>query len=378
MVGQKRELKNVKVLPFKTKRELVSFMKTVVAPELGVKCNFCHNLTDYSSDEKDHKKVARKMMAMVNTANQTMNELNFHLFTFKSPVEAIEFIQNHSVDIVVTDYVMPQINGLELLDTIMSFDPNLYTILVTAEREEALMSVALEKGATDFLTKPIKPYELRPKIKNLLRLRNAKRLVKIREKEMILRLSKTAEYKDTDTGRHIERVGMYSELLAKSYGLNRSQSEVIMLAAPLHDVGKISVPDHILRKSAKLDPDEWKIMQQHTIIGYKIFEDTEISLLKCAGLIALYHHEKWNGQGYPVGLTGDDIPLEARIVAIADVFDALTMKRPYKEPWPLEKAFDLIKKEQGKHFDPELVDIFLKNEDKIRKICLNFQDDEKK
>jgi len=307
-----------------------------------------------------------------------MNELNFHLFTFKSPVEAIEFIQNHSVDIVVTDYVMPQINGLELLDTIMSFDPNLYTILVTAEREGALMSVALEKGATDFLTKPIKPYELRPKIKNLLRLRNAKRLVKIREKEMILRLSKTAEYKDTDTGRHIERVGMYSELLAKSYGLNRSQSEVIMLAAPLHDVGKISVPDHILRKSAKLDPDEWKIMQQHTIIGYKIFEDTEISLLKCAGLIALYHHEKWNGQGYPVGLTGDDIPLEARIVAIADVFDALTMKRPYKEPWPLEKAFDLIKKEQGKHFDPELVDIFLKNEDKIRKICLNFQDDEKK
>jgi response regulator RpfG family c-di-GMP phosphodiesterase len=333
-----------------------------------------------------------QVMLIENLIASIETDIQFEIFSFLSPLEAFGFIQNNKVDIVIADYVMPELNGIELLEKIRKIDSFIHTIIVTAENDEKTMSLALQRGATDFLTKPIKPYEFQPKLRNLLKLSRAERLIqdrayileeevkkatmeiRTREKEVILRLSKAAEYKDTDTGYHIERVAMYSELIAREYGLSASKCEEIMLAAPLHDVGKIAIPDNILKKPGKLDANEWAIMQKHTVLGYKIFDGTNVPLLKTGAFIALYHHEKWNGKGYPFELKGENIPLEARIVAIADVFDALTMKRPYKEPWPFDKAFGLIEREQGEHFDPELATIFLENEDRVKEIYREFQD----
>ena len=186
--------------------------------------------------------------------------------------------------------------------------------------------------------------------------------------DTIHRLVLAAEYKDENTGDHIRRMSRYSALIAEKLGLPAKEIQNILYAAPMHDVGKIGIPDTILLKPGKLTDEEFDIMKTHTTIGAKILAGSKAEILQIAGEIALSHHEKWNGKGYPQGLAGDSIPLAARIVGLADVFDALTSRRPYKDPFPAEVAFDIIKKERGEHFDPGIVDVFLENTHNILKI----------
>ena len=186
--------------------------------------------------------------------------------------------------------------------------------------------------------------------------------------DTIQRLVLAAEYKDEDTGDHIIRMSRYCALISEKIGLPDDDVKNILYAAPMHDVGKIGIPDHILMKPGKLTDEEFNIIKTHTTIGAKILSDSKAIILKLSEEIALSHHEKWNGKGYPQGLSKTDIPVAGRIVGICDVFDALTTKRPYKDPFPLEKSVDIIKKERGEHFDPEIVDIFMKNMDEISKI----------
>jgi putative two-component system response regulator len=192
--------------------------------------------------------------------------------------------------------------------------------------------------------------------------------------EIIKNLGRASEYKDKETGAHVIRISKICKILALTLGQNENETELIMNASPIHDVGKIGIPDSILLKPGKLDDKEWEIMKTHTVIGAKIIGDHPSSLLRAAKITALYHHEKWNGKGYPTNKKGKEIPEIARIVAIADVFDALTSPRPYKRIWSIDEAVDYIKKERGEHFEPGLVDCFIKVLPEIKKIKEKYSD----
>lgn len=194
------------------------------------------------------------------------------------------------------------------------------------------------------------------------------------QNKIILKLSSAAEFKDEDTSRHTKRVGLYSALIARTLGMSEQQIELIKITAPLHDAGKIGIPDSILRKPAKLTEEEFEVMKKHCMIGYELLFDKDDEVLKTAAIIAKEHHEKWNGKGYPMGLKEEEISIEGRITAIADVFDALTSKRPYKEAWSFDKARELIESEAGKHFDPKLVKLFFENVNEVQKIYLENMD----
>ncbi|MBD3315824.1 MAG: HD domain-containing protein [Chitinivibrionales bacterium] len=208
--------------------------------------------------------------------------------------------------------------------------------------------------------------------KTISGLKSAKREVENAYFDTIRRLVTAAEYKDRDTGNHISRISAYSALLAKRIGLDTNLVKTLVYAAPMHDIGKIGIPDRILLKNGTLLAPEYELMKCHTLIGANILAESKADVLRAAEQIALYHHEKWNGEGYPEGLSGERIPLNARIVALVDTFDALTSKRPYKAPLSTEKSLAILKSERGRHFDPVLVDIFLANVDdllRIRKRC---------
>ncbi len=201
---------------------------------------------------------------------------------------------------------------------------------------------------------------------------------KIKEayKEAIMRLSHAAEYKDPETYNHIVRVGLFARLMAEKMGFEKELCDSIMLAAPMHDVGKIGIPDAILLKKGRLNDWEWEIMKKHTIIGYEILKDSSSELLQMAAIVALDHHEKWDGTGYPNGKKGEEISIWGRMTAIADVFDALLSKRPYKDPWPLEKVIDHMTGLKEKQFDPQLIDIFFDNLDEVMRIRDQYRDEE--
>lgn len=192
--------------------------------------------------------------------------------------------------------------------------------------------------------------------------------------DTIYRLSVAAEFKDTDTGMHIKRMSLYSQIIAREMGMSEDFCELILYASPLHDIGKIGIPDRILLKPAKLDEDEWVVMKQHTIMGYEILKESEHELIRIASVVALNHHERYDGKGYPAGIKGNQIPIEGRIVSLADVFDALCSKRPYKEPWPTEKILGVIHEEQGKQFDPSVIEAFDRGLDEIMDIREHMQD----
>jgi len=201
--------------------------------------------------------------------------------------------------------------------------------------------------------------------KTVLDLKSANRELQHAYQDTIHRLVLASEFKDKDTGGHITRICRYSALIAEKLGLKDSEIKNILYAAPMHDVGKIGIPEHILLKPGKLSETEFKVVQTHTTIGASILANSKSEILQIAQEIAIAHHEKWNGKGYPQGLSGKDIPLAARIVAIADTFDALTTRRPYKDPYPVEVACDILRKEREEHFDPDVVDVFLKNIDEV-------------
>jgi putative two-component system response regulator len=314
--------------------------------------------------------------------------------------EATQMAMETSPDVILMDIMMPVMDGLEAVK-ILKQDAEtriIPVVMITALREVNDRIKALEAGADDFLSKPVDKTELRIRVQTLVKvkayndhLRNyqkqleaevARKTIQLRKTlealqiaslDSIHRLSRAAEYKDEDTGAHIERMSHYSEAVARKMGLDGKTVERILYAAPMHDVGKIGIPDKILLKPGKLDPDEWEIMKQHATIGARILGGSRTGFIKLAEVIALTHHERWDGSGYPQGLRGTRIPIVGRITAIADVFDALTTRRPYKEPFSLEKSFAIIRESKGTHFDPDVVDAFFAVQDEILAIKETYQ-----
>jgi putative two-component system response regulator len=313
---------------------------------------------------------------------------------FTDPAAALDWCQSHEPDLVLVDYMMPEIDGLGFIRRFRAMPGKEATpvIMVTADTEKEIRHKALETGANDFLTKPVDKTELTARVKNMLALRQsqlqlanraawlagevrkATSEILSREREVIYRLSRAAEYRDPETGAHILRMAHYSKHIAANLGLSQADQDLLLDAAPMHDVGKMATPDHILLKPGFLDEDEMKIMRQHAEIGAQILEGSESRLLQTAALIAISHHEKFDGSGYPKGLKGEQIPLFGRIVAIADVFDALTSERPYKSAWELERAVAYLRENTGTHFDPLCLEAFFRDWENVLAIRARYQD----
>ncbi len=296
--------------------------------------------------------------------------------TDPTQVEGIYLDQNS--DLVLLDLNMPVMDGYQVLAKIREVDPDYPPIIVlTAQSDRESRIKALDLGARDFLAKPFDRVELMTRIRNMLEVRIMTKamkdqnkvldeMVKVRTQELndtrlevIRRLGRAAEYRDDMTGNHIIRMSRYSQLLALAVGMDEKESEVLLNASPMHDIGKIGIPDSVLLKPGKLDADEWTIMKTHVDIGVEILSGSDSNLMNMAAEVAQNHHEKWDGSGYPCGLAGEEIPLTGRVVAVADVFDALTTERPYKKAWSVEDATKFLKEQSGKHFDPKLVSLFL-------------------
>jgi len=319
-------------------------------------------------------------------------EFNLNIVTFEDPVEGLDYILKNDIDILYTDYMMPEIDGIELIRRFREVHKEIPVVVITAVGDDQELKLnALEAGATDFLTKPIEITEFKARSLNLLALRiaqlklqdkallledevkKATAEIQNREHETLMVLGRAAEYKDADTANHTVRVAHYSKILARKYGLDEKKQEIIFYASPFHDIGKVGIPDFILLKEGRLTDDEFTIMKNHVYIGSEILKNTKSAYLIEGEIIALNHHEKFDGSGYPESKVGEDIPISARIVTIADVFDALTSKRPYKQSWSIQDAILLLMKEKGKHFDPKLVDLFIESMEEIKEIYDNFQ-----
>lgn len=285
---------------------------------------------------------------------------------------ALKIVRSSPPDILLLDIMMPGIDGYEVCRRLKEDHTTRHIpiIFITAMTEMQDELTGLELGAVDYITKPISPPIVKARVRTHLALydqnRELDRKVRIQTEQLhetrlqvIRRLGRAAEFKDDDTGLHVIRMSKYTYALGLAAGMNESEAETLMNAAPMHDIGKIGIPDHILKKPGKLSDAEFDVIQTHCEIGAKIIGEDDSELLKLAKIIALTHHEKWNGKGYPKGLKGEEIPRIGRIVAITDVFDALTSSRPYKEAWSVEDAVDLLKSEAGEHFDPQLVTLFV-------------------
>lgn len=276
-------------------------------------------------------------------------------------------------DLILLDVMMPDVDGYDVCRQLKA-DPRtsrIPVIFLTTKDETENEKMGLEIGAVDYIHKPIKPSIVQARVRTHLKLYDQNRQLekKVLERtaelhetrlEITQRLGRAAEFRDNETGMHVIRMGHYSRLIASALGVDDEWADMILHAAPMHDVGKIGIPDRILLKPGKLSPAEWEIMKTHSTIGGKIFSEGTSRIMKMSQSIALTHHEKWDGSGYPEGLMGEEIPLEGRIVAVADVFDALISERPYKEAWPVENSVKLIEMESGKHFDPQVVQAFEK------------------
>lgn len=274
--------------------------------------------------------------------------------------KALKLAQEELPNLILLDVMMPGLTGLETCQQLKA-NPSttaIPVIFVTALSEVSDESAGFAVGAVDYITKPISPPVVRARVKTHLSLVGADELHKTRL-QIIQCLGRAAEYRDNETGLHVVRMSHYSRLLALAAGFSSTQADLLFNAAPMHDIGKIGTPDHVLLKPGKLDQDEWALMQKHVLMGAEILGEHDSALLQMARTIALCHHEKFDGSGYPHRIAGEAIPIEARIVAIADVFDALTSVRPYKKAWEVDDAVALLLNEKGKHFDPELVDLFI-------------------
>ena len=315
---------------------------------------------------------------------------------FARPVDAVLWATRHIADLVVIDYMMPEMNGIELAKRLRALPgyEHVPIMMVTAHDDRKVRYDALDAGVTDFLIKPVDARECMARCRNLLTLRRqqlaledkrrllegmveeATREVRDREKETLMRLARAGEFRDEETGYHLVRMSHYSRLIADTIGLEREEAETIELAAPLHDIGKIGIPDQILLKKDRLDGMEWDTMRSHPVIGHEILKGSASKYVRMGSLIALGHHEKYDGSGYPNGLVSDHIALCARIVAVADVYDALTSARPYKKAWNSEEAFAFLRQQRGKHFDPHLVDAFIGVQQDVERIQREMRDPE--
>lgn len=274
-------------------------------------------------------------------------------------------------DLILLDVMMPDMDGFETCRQLKQneLSRHIPVIFVTALGEVADETLGFDLGAVDYIHKPVSPPLVKARVRTHLALYDQQceleRMVRARTEELnqtrlqiIRNLGRASEFRDNETGRHVIRVSHYCRLLARAIGLSEEDSDLIFQASPMHDIGKIGIPDKILLKPARLDEEETRIMREHAVIGAEILGEYRSRLLDMARIIALTHHEKWDGSGYPHGLRQEDIPLAGRITALADVFDALTSERPYKSSWPVEDAVEYINREAGKHFDPHLVSMF--------------------
>jgi len=330
---------------------------------------------------------------------------------------ALSLIRQEQPDIVLLDLMMPYVSGLEILtevraDDSISFIP---VVILTAVTDRDTRVRAVELGATDFLNKPVDASELMPRVRNVLSVKcyqdqlrhhsnDLEAAVRQRtaelehsRRDLIHCLARAAEYRDDDTGQHVLRVGRYTRLVAEALGLPEELIETLEQAALLHDIGKIGIPDAVLLKPGRLTEDEFAMMQKHPGFGKRILtsystdEEKELQrhaevgahilevgssrILDMARTIALTHHERWDGTGYPLGLKGDDIPLVGRITAVADVFDALSSRRSYKKAFPLDECFQIMRESRGSHFDPDVLDAFLSVRDKVVSVQLHYADE---
>jgi putative two-component system response regulator len=301
---------------------------------------------------------------------------HYRLRFAKDGPRALELVREEAPDLILLDVMMPGMSGYEVCAALKA-DPrtaSIPVIFVTALTDTDDELEGFEAGAVDYITKPVSPPIVRARVRTHLSLVRMEELRATRL-EIVQRLGLAAEYKDNETGLHVIRMSHFSRILGLAAGMTEAEADDLLHAAPMHDVGKIGIPDRILQKPGPLDPDEWKIMQSHATIGAEIIGDHPSGMLALARNIALTHHEKWDGSGYPKGLSGADIPLEGRITAIADVFDALTSVRPYKKAWTEEEALDFLVKQKGKHFDPNLVDLFIGQMPAIRAIRQRWAED---
>lgn len=321
--------------------------------------------------------------------------------------ETVEFLDSreglawclaHDPDLLIVDYMMPELDGMDFIEAFRAAPGKSLTpiLMITASSDTDVKFMALEKGANDLLTKPVDRAEFLARTRSMLVLRGhqkalsdraswlaqevakATAAIVARERETVLKLARAAEYRDPETGAHLLRMAHYSQLIARELGWSQADQELILDAAPMHDIGKVGTPDHILLKPGRLDPDEMTIMREHAAIGFEILDGSASPFLQMAAVIALTHHEKFDGSGYPKGLVGEAIPLVGRIVAVADVFDALTSERPYKAAWEVDRAVAFLKENSGSHFDPVCVQVFLDHFDEVLRIKARFQDESEK
>ncbi|MEE8366162.1 MAG: HD domain-containing phosphohydrolase [Gammaproteobacteria bacterium] len=313
---------------------------------------------------------------------------------FDNPLEALNWLDSNHPDLIITDYRMPDINGVDLIRKIRERPAcqDIPIMMITVVSEKSVRYDALEAGATAFLIRPIDQIECRTSCRNLLKLHEQQTIIQdradwlarqvevatqqiaSRERETLLRLAKAGEYRDEETGYHVVRMAKYSREIAEALGLSESECEEIEYAAPMHDLGKIGIEDRVLLKPGKFNQEEWLEMQTHTTIGHAILSNSQSRYIQTGSVIALNHHERFDGTGYPNGLAGKDIPLVARIVAVADVYDALVSPRPYKKAWSVKDSQDYLEKQAGTQFDPLCVEAFFERIDNIHSIQASFSD----
>ncbi len=321
---------------------------------------------------------------------------DYNALTFQDSAQGLDWCLKNTPDLLIVDYMMPPPDGLEFIRRFRenSLNADIPVLMITADHEQETRYAALESGANDFLTKPIDNAEFRARLRNMLALRRSQKALSDRaawlaekvaeataeildrELEMITRLSRAAEFRDPETGAHIKRMSNYSRLIAQQIGLSPAEQETILRAAPMHDVGKIAIRDDILLKPGRLDFAEFEVMKTHAEKGYELLSGSASSLLDIAAVIAQTHHEKFDGSGYPRGLAGEDIPLHGRIVAVADVFDALTSTRPYKNAWDIAAAVRFLEEGAGSHFDPQCVAAFIARLPEVLAIRSSYQDED--
>jgi len=302
----------------------------------------------------------------------------FELLSTTDPRAVLGLYQQNVLDLIILDLNMPHLDGFEVMRQLQALGrEDMPPILIlTAQHDQEHRVRALKGGAHDYVTKPFAVDELMARVRNLLQVRLYHKSMRSRTEwleqrvqertreiydtrlQIVRRLGRAAEFRDNETGLHIVRMSKMSVVLGEACGMSSEECELLLNASPMHDIGKIGIPDNILLKPGKFEPHEWKVMQTHTTIGGEILSGDDSDLLSMARVIALSHHEKWDGSGYPNGLAGENIPRVGRVVALADVFDALTSVRPYKKAWSVNDAMEYIETNRGKHFDPHLVDQF--------------------
>ncbi len=330
-----------------------------------------------------------------NICREILEFADFEVIEAENGEVGLQIALKERPDVILLDIMMPVMDGMEMIGQLRSTPELMHVpvLMLTAKSSTDHVVQALDAGANDYLIKPFSDEELEARVKTLYRMKTAEDQIrnqneileeKVRQRtaelnetqiEIVHRLGMAAEYRDNETGSHILRMSSMCKELGALSGMNSTQQELLLNASPMHDIGKISIPDSVLLKPGKLTLDEWNIMMTHTSVGGKLLDGHDSSLMILARDIALTHHENWDGQGYPERLKGEEILLEGRIASIADVFDSLTSKRPYKNPYPIDFAFKIIKEERGKQFDPELTDLFLANKDIFTDIKQYYSDE---